>query len=244
MGLDTESGTVETGKRADLSVLDGNPFEDIHNTRKLKLRRDVQTIKRKERTSRMRSIRTIFGLALSMIVLPGRERDESLAENSGTRGKVRSRNSIAICIVCLLITPVAIFRAVGQVRPAAGPTAENALAADEELARAIRNNDAEAILRMLDDSWAVISGFGGVGEGRSVFPDGIKSGGLRRKTFEISEPRVRLYGNTALVTTKVKTAGMFQGKLFDVTERQTDVLVWKDGGWKCVLTHETKIQNN
>lgn len=31
---------------------------------------------------------------------------------------------------------------------------------------------------------------------------------------------------------------------YRVTERQTDILVWKDGGWKSVLTHETKIQSN
>jgi ketosteroid isomerase-like protein len=79
---------------------------------------------------------------------------------------------------------------------------------------------------------------------KSIFADGIRSGYLTRKTFEISEPRVRLYGDVALVTTKVQTAGVLQGKPFDVTERQTDVLVWKDGGWKSVLTHETKIQNN
>jgi hypothetical protein len=40
---------------------------------------------------------------------------------------------------------------------------------------------------------------------------------------------VRLYGNIALVTTKVKTSGTFQGKPFDVMERQTDVLLWKAG---------------
>jgi imidazolonepropionase-like amidohydrolase len=33
MGLDKELGTVETGKRADLIVISGNPLEDIHNTR-------------------------------------------------------------------------------------------------------------------------------------------------------------------------------------------------------------------
>jgi hypothetical protein len=32
------------------------------------------------------------------------------------------------------------------------------------------------------------------------------------------------------------------GKSFDVAERQTDVLVWRDGGWKSVLTHETEIR--
>jgi hypothetical protein len=48
----------------------------------------------------------------------------------------------------------------------------------------------------------------------------------------------------ALVTTKVKTSGIFQGKPFDVVERQTDVLRWANGGWKCVLTHETIISHN
>jgi hypothetical protein len=128
--------------------------------------------------------------------------------------------------------------------PAAGPAAENALAADEELARALRDNDADAILHLLDSSWAVISGAGGVGEGPSIFPDGIKSGCLTRKTYEHSEPRVRLHGNIALVTTKVKTSGMFQRKPFDVTERQTDVLLWRMESGSAYFTHETKIANN
>jgi ketosteroid isomerase-like protein len=102
-------------------------------------------------------------------------------------------------------------------------------------------NDAAGIERLLADDWAVIATTGGVAEGRSIFPDGIKSGYLTRKTFEISEPRVRLYGNIAVVTTKVKTSGTFQGKPFDVSERQTDVLRWQQGVWKVVLTHETKL---
>ena len=121
---------------------------------------------------------------------------------------------------------------------------ENALAAEQEIARAMANNDADGITRSLADDWAVIATSCAVAEGKSVFADGINSGFLTRKTFEISEPRVRLYGDVALVTTKVRTSGTLQGKPFDVTERQTDVLVWKDGGWKSVLTHETKIQNN
>jgi hypothetical protein len=61
---------------------------------------------------------------------------------------------------------------------------------------------------------------------------------LRHRAYEVSEPRVRLYGNAALVTTKVHNAGTFGSKPFDVMERETDVWIWKDGSWKCVLTHE------
>jgi hypothetical protein len=43
------------------------------------------------------------------------------------------------------------------------------------------------------------------------------------------------------VTTKVRMSGMFEGKAFEVKERQTDVWRWEKGGWKCIFTQETKI---
>jgi hypothetical protein len=146
--------------------------------------------------------------------------------------------------VPLVVTVVMTNRTSVNAQQEIRPTVESALAADEELARSIRDNDPQGIERLLDKNWAVISTAGGVGEGPSIFPNGIKSGFLTRKTMELSEPRVRLYENIAIVTTKLKTSGTLQGKLFDVTERQTDVWHWEDGGWKCVLTHETKMQNN
>jgi ketosteroid isomerase-like protein len=155
----------------------------------------------------------------------------------------RGLTTMPVVLAALMLTAVLIFAAVGRANSDAGPTADSALVVEEKIAQAMRDNDGPGIERFLADDWAVIAGNGGVGEGKSIFPDGIKSGYLTRKTFEISEPRVRLYGNVALVTTKVKTSGMFAGKPFDVAERQTDVLVWQDGGWKSVLTHETKIEN-
>jgi ketosteroid isomerase-like protein len=154
----------------------------------------------------------------------------------------RLMNRLVIIIFSsLLIAPLAMFGATGKVKTSTGPTVENALAADQELARAMRDNDTTGILRMLDKDWAVIATTGGIAEGPSTFPNGIKSGYLTRKTFSLSEPRVRLYGNVAVVTTKVELSGVFQGKPFEVTERQTDVWHWKDGAWKCILTHETKM---
>jgi ketosteroid isomerase-like protein len=146
---------------------------------------------------------------------------------------------LKVITVALLIAPLGISAAPQGAKSAAGPTRDSALATVQEMARAMRENDADGIARVLSDDWAVISARGGIAEGKSVFPDGIKSGYLTRKTFELSEPRVRLYGDVALVTSKVRLAGTFDGKPFDVRERETDVLHWKAGSWKIVLTHET-----
>lgn len=136
------------------------------------------------------------------------------------------------------VAPGRIAKAAGGANQGAGPTAESALSAKDELTRAMRDNDADGIARSLSDDWAVISARGGVGEGKSIFPGAITVGYLTHKTYETSEPRVRLYGSVALVTTKVHNAGISGGTPFDVMERETDLWLWKDGGWKCVLTHE------
>lgn len=139
--------------------------------------------------------------------------------------------------VCLFVPAIATSAA--SAGADAGPTAESVMAAEEGLAKAMRENNAEAIPTYLSDDWAVITGHGDIGEGKSIFPDGIRSGYLIRKLFDVSETRVRLFGDTAWVTFKLHLAGTFGGKPFDVMERETDVWTWKDGGWKCVLSHET-----
>ena len=145
-----------------------------------------------------------------------------------------------LSVVGLLIACTMIAKAAGAAKPAAGATTESVLAADDELTKALRDDDPDGIAKLLSDDWIVISARGEVGEGKSVFPDAIKSGHLKHTAYEASEPRVRLYGNIALVTTKLHNAGISgSGHLpYDAMERQTDVWLWKDGSWKCVLTHE------
>ena len=149
---------------------------------------------------------------------------------------------LVVLIVPVLVL-VLISATAGEEKPA-GPTTENAMAAEDALARAFRNNDADAISNLLDSSWAVITANGDVAEGPETFPSGIKSGVRTLKTFDMSEARVRLYGNVALITIKLDLAGVFRGKPFDVLERETDTWVWKDGRWKCVLTHESFIKRS
>ena len=151
---------------------------------------------------------------------------------------------IGFSCVCTLIAAIALSVAAKSPQAETVPTAESALAADNEFAKAMRDNDANGVENLLSDDYAVIPTNGEVVEGKDTFPSGIKSGVLTKSMFQTTEPRVRLYGNTAVVTTKVVLAGMFHGKSFkDVGERQTEVWVWKNGAWKCVLTHETKLKD-
>ena len=128
-----------------------------------------------------------------------------------------------------------------------GPTATNALSADEAINQALLTGNADGLKALLADDWIVVSGFGSVAD-KNGFIEFIRKSGAR-KTMILSEPRVRLYGDTALVTTHLDAVGPFvkevNGKLvrkcFSVKERQTDVLVWKNGGWQSVLLHETVI---
>ena len=122
----------------------------------------------------------------------------------------------------------------------AGPTAANALAAEENLTSALRANDSVAVARYLAPDWIVVSTYGGMAA-RDGFLAAIKSRAFTRHTMRISEPRVRLYGDVAVITARTDTSGLLGGKKFNVHERTTDVLVWRDGGWRSVLTHETEL---
>jgi hypothetical protein len=153
-------------------------------------------------------MRTAFALARSSSVATQVEIREPTKRES-----MRILNGILTLItVGLLIAPIVSPKAAGAAKPAPGPTAESVMAAEEELTRALRDNNADGVARCLSDDWAVISARGGVGEGKSIFPEGIKSGFLKHTAYEVSEPGVRLYGNFSLVTTKLHNAGTFGGK--------------------------------
>jgi ketosteroid isomerase-like protein len=127
-----------------------------------------------------------------------------------------------------------------------GPTQENALAAEKKLGQAMRTNDADGFCRLLDPDWAVVSGIGGIDDGVRVRDNicaAIKAGTFTRKAYDmdLANARVRVYGNIATVTFRLSLSGALNHKNFSGKEVQTDVLKWEDGGWKCVLTHETNV---
>ena len=49
--------------------------------------------------------------------------------------------------------------------------------------------------------------------------------------------RVRIYGDTVVVTGRVTNTAHHRGQHFDADEWTTDAFVRRGGRWACVLTH-------
>jgi ketosteroid isomerase-like protein len=111
---------------------------------------------------------------------------------------------------------------------------------EDEFGQAMIKNDAEAIGRFLADDWIIIDPDGGTID-RSRFLDVIKSGALSHETMNSEDARVRIYGDTAMVTALTTTKGKYMGQEFATQERATDVFVKQNGRWQCVLTQLTRF---
>ena len=117
---------------------------------------------------------------------------------------------------------------------------EELLKLENELAEAIVKNDLEGIGGLVTDDWIIIDPNGEIVD-RTRFFEVIKSGALTHDMMESEDLRVRVYGDSAVVTALTRTRGKFMGQDFTTQERATDVFVKRDGRWQCVLSHLTRF---
>jgi ketosteroid isomerase-like protein len=119
---------------------------------------------------------------------------------------------------------------------------EKLLKIEKEFAQAIISNDLEGIGRIVADEWIIIDPNGDIVD-RTRFFEVTKSGALTHDMMESEDFRVRVYGESAVVTGLTRTKGKFMGQEFSTQERATDVFVKRDDRWQCVLTHLTRLPN-
>lgn len=147
---------------------------------------------------------------------------------------------------CSLVASFGVSAAGSSSQAAAGPTEESVIAAEHEYAKAYVDGDADALGRLLADDWEVVSGFGGWSSDEGTQKDivgAVRSRYWTHSVLDVSDIKVRLYGNVAVVTEHLTTSGVLGKKVFnDVKEVETDIFTWNGGAWKCVLTHETVIR--
>jgi len=117
---------------------------------------------------------------------------------------------------------------------------EELLKVEKEFAKAIVKNDLEGIERLVAVDWIIVGPDGEIVE-RARFFEVIKSGAMTHDAMESEDFRMRIYGDSAVVTGITRTKGKFMGQEFSTQERSTDVFINRDGQWQCVLTHLTRL---
>ncbi|MFD3955265.1 MULTISPECIES: nuclear transport factor 2 family protein [Streptomyces] len=105
-------------------------------------------------------------------------------------------------------------------------------------AAAIVANDADRIAAYMADEWVIVSESGITD--RDTFLAFVASGDLTHSAMRaVTPPRIRVHGDTALVTVRITNTAYYGGRRFDADEWTTDVFVRRDGHWRCVLSHIT-----
>ncbi|MFJ4280216.1 nuclear transport factor 2 family protein [Streptomyces massasporeus] len=105
-------------------------------------------------------------------------------------------------------------------------------------AEAIVSDDPVRIAEFMADEWVIVSASGI--DPREKFLSLVASGSLTHSAMDLrTAPRVRIHGDTALVTGRVTNTAHYRGERHDSDEWTTDVFVRRQGRWLCVLSHIT-----
>ena len=104
---------------------------------------------------------------------------------------------------------------------------------------AIVADDPEAIGRFAEPDWVLI-GENGVFP-REQFLDSVATGRITHHMMSHEIHDVRIYGDVAVVLTRGRNTGAYDGEEFELDEWTTEVFVRRDGGRKCSVTHLTAV---
>jgi ketosteroid isomerase-like protein len=147
---------------------------------------------------------------------------------------------------CLLPLTVGIAVMFGATNPAPSATDDEKVVAalDTEYQAAVKNNDAATMNRILADDFVLVTGLGKT----YTKADLLAEAGTRRVIYERQEDsdrKVRVWGDTAVVTALLWAKGTEDGKPFDYKLWFSDTYVRTPGGWRYVFAQaSTRLQSS
>lgn len=105
---------------------------------------------------------------------------------------------------------------------------------EERWNKSIEDNDVPEMSKYMTEDWVIV-GQGGI-TSKEVFLNLVKNGDLVHTRMDFEIIRVEVYGNTAVVTQRGTSAGIFKGRAFSNYEWATSILVKGHEGWLSVYT--------
>ena len=117
------------------------------------------------------------------------------------------------------------------------PADPKAIAAlDTEYQAAVSRNDADTMARILADDFVLVLGNGTVYNKADLINGAREKSIIYEQQVEIANSqKVRVWGNTAVVTAKLWIKGTREGKAFERKLWFSDTYVKTDAGWKYVF---------
>jgi ketosteroid isomerase-like protein len=121
-------------------------------------------------------------------------------------------------------------------------------AGDEQTIRKIEDDWAVALVkadtatsdRITTEDWTVVTPDGAV-QTRAEFNAELRSGAVKFDSFHLDDLKVRIHGDTAIVTGLDTEKSFYKGEDNSGQYRFTDVFVKQAGQWRAVASHVTKV---
>lgn len=113
-------------------------------------------------------------------------------------------------------------------------------ALEQQLLDAMFASDVATLDRLLADDLVFITHTGALAD-KQVDLDAHRSGLLKLTELSAADERVRLYGDSAIVTLRLELAGTFDGEAFAGKFRYTRIWAQPAGRWQVVSAHVSQV---
>jgi ketosteroid isomerase-like protein len=122
----------------------------------------------------------------------------------------------------------------------AASTEEELKKLETERAAASVKGDVAIMEKQTADDYTFINLYGQMSD-KSQMVNGFKTGRTKLTSNELSDMKVRVYGDTAIVTGKADVKGTLAGKETSGQVMFTRVYVKKGGSWQSVAFQQTRV---
>ncbi|MBK8504306.1 MAG: nuclear transport factor 2 family protein [Saprospiraceae bacterium] len=112
---------------------------------------------------------------------------------------------------------------------------------ENEFNQAVISNKVDEIKHCITPEWVLVDSQGGIIPQERFFYV-LEQGMLSHSSMTKKVLRVKIYGDTALVTGRGQNTGSWQGQPLEADEWITDVYHKVNDIWLCVLTHLTPVK--
>lgn len=151
--------------------------------------------------------------------------------------------SALICLALAFVSQLACARIDGGAAGQGAPAEEQVRAVLREAAENEVKRDPAAAERLMAEDFIRTGPDGSVWNRAQTIAHFPQSDGSRLQSVEFKDERIRIYGDTAVVTGLGVARGQTkEGAGFVVNNRCTFVLVRRDGRWQAVAVQQTRAQ--